>query len=90
MLAAFFGAFLAMYIIWTSLVSGIGASSIEGVQGRYFLPVLFPVTLLFSNQWIAKKKYINLIATKLVEYSELISVSMLSLSMLTILLRFWV
>lgn len=89
-LAAFFGAFLAMYIIWTSLVSGIGASSIEGVQGRYFLPVLFPVTLLFSNQWIAKKKYINLIATKLVEYSELISVSMLSLSMLTILLRFWV
>ena len=88
--AAFFGAFLAMYIVWTPLVSGVGAGTIEGVQGRYFLPVLFPIILLFANHWIGEKKYINLVASKLVESSDLVSVIMLTISMATILLRFWV
>ena len=89
-MASFFGAFLAMYIVWTPLVSGVGAATIEGVQGRYFLPVLFPLVLIFSNHWIVKKKYTKLVAEKLVEYSELVCVIMLTLSMITILLRFWV
>lgn len=43
------GVFLAMYVYW----SGSELFYIDGVQGRYFLPVLLPVLLLFPT---AKKK----------------------------------
>lgn len=37
--------FLALYLSWTP----VGASDIEGVQGRYFIPMLGLVALLFSS-----------------------------------------
>lgn len=34
------GLFVAMYIVWSSLTEGIGAPTIDSVQGRYLLPIL--------------------------------------------------
>ena len=48
----FLGILLALYISWT----GTGSSVIEGVQGRYFLPLLLP----FSFVFMAKKEYIHI------------------------------
>jgi uncharacterized membrane protein len=48
----FLGILLALYISWT----GTGSSVIEGVQGRYFLPLLLP----FSFVFMTKKEYIHI------------------------------
>lgn len=32
--------FAALYIQWTPLMQGVGGNSIEGIQGRYFIPVV--------------------------------------------------
>lgn len=37
---------LSLYIIWTPP----GADTVHGVQGRYFLPLVIPGLLIFSNQ----------------------------------------
>jgi len=46
---------LALFIIWTPT----GAIVIEGVQGRYFIPILPLFLLLFSNSTIVLKRNIN-------------------------------
>lgn len=43
--------FLSMLIAWTPL----GSQFIEGVSGRYFIPVILPVLLVLSNNKIAVK-----------------------------------
>lgn len=51
---------LAMWTNWTPLTSPI----ILGVQGRYFLPVLFPLFMLLNNRFVKIKgniyRYINI------------------------------
>lgn len=44
-----------MYISWTPRVLGkIGGNEITGIQGRYFIPLLLLIPLIFSNNLIDK------------------------------------
>ena len=86
-----FGIFLAMYIYWTSIMSGYGpgAEEIVGVQGRYFIP-LFPMFfLVFANQRIVKYKKGRNICKVIAENSILVSLAVLPVMCLMLLLRFW-
>lgn len=47
-----FAIFLALYLTWTP----VGSSIVEGIQGRYFLPIAFLLLLLTLGK---KKLYIN-------------------------------
>lgn len=89
--AAIFGCFLAMYIYWTSVMDGygIGASEITGVQGRYFIPILPVIFLFFANKKLNKYTIVEKIMRRVVENSELLAISMLSVSIMATLLRFW-
>lgn len=50
----------SMYLEWTPVVlNKIGGNSIEGVQGRYFLPYLFIIPLIFSNKYICRPRIEN-------------------------------
>ena len=77
--------YTVMYISWTPQVTGkIGTSDISGVQGRYFIPLLFPALILLSNKKLGKKfKVIK-------DYYIIGIVITLMISSLTLLLRFWV
>lgn len=78
--------FSAMYISWTPKVVGeVGTRHITGVQGRYFIPLLFPCLLVLSNK-VIKGKYID-IAKKNYQLGIVVT---LIISTITILLRFWV
>jgi uncharacterized membrane protein len=43
---------LSTYVVWTSCVVGIGAPVVEGVQGRYFIPLLPLVALACHTGWL--------------------------------------
>ncbi len=88
--ASFFGIFLAMYLNWTPLVYGVGADVIEGVQGRYFLPLFPAFFLIFGNKRIAERKCLRRVAEKCSEYGVLASILILQVSVAAILLRFWI
>ncbi len=78
--------FSAMYISWTPKIFGkIGTYDLTGVQGRYFIPVLFPALLIFTNKRI-KGHYIDIIKKQYV-IGILLT---LIISEITILLRFWI
>lgn len=49
LLATLLGISLTMYLVWTP----VGASTVEGVQGRYFHPIAPLVILLFANRRFA-------------------------------------
>lgn len=83
-----FAVYSAMYISWTPKISGnkIGTSYISGVQGRYFIPIIIPVLLLFSNKKIKKYRIMEIIRD-----NYLISfVAILVISTISIILRYWV
>lgn len=81
-----FGIFGAMYVNWTPKIFGeIGTRDITGVQGRYFIPLLFPVLMLFSNSKIKGK-----LADVIKDNYLVVIVFTLLISQLMILLRFWV
>lgn len=86
-----FAMFLAMYLYWTSIVGGFGVGStiITGVQGRYFLPLMLMIFVLFSNKILAKNEKIKLILNKILENSYLVSFGALLVSSISIFLRFW-
>lgn len=83
-------AFLGMYIYWTSQIDGygVGAESITGVQGRYFIPSIIFIVLLFVNgiksNWFIKLK--NIYNNNY--YYMYIFTSIISIFI--ILLRFWI
>lgn len=68
------GVFLAMYVYW----SGAELFYIDGVQGRYFIPLLIPLLLLFTTSKKKKglenveKNTYTFITTILLEYVSLL------------------
>lgn len=65
-LLSFFLICVSQYLVWTKA----GALMIEGVQGRYFIPLLVPVMLVFLNRRVPLK--INLLTGGIVTvYSAL-------------------
>ena len=55
-----FGMYTMMYISWTPKVTNkTGGSEITGIQGRYFLPFLFLVPVIFNNRLVEKIKKIK-------------------------------
>ena len=80
-----FAIFAGMYILWTPVVFGeIGTKELTGVQGRYFIPLLYPALLLLANKKI-KNKWLSIIRN---HYQYIICV-VLTISEIVILLRFW-
>lgn len=82
--------FVAMYVNWTSILDGygVGAKSISGVQGRYFIPAIFSLILVFANSFKSKEfKKVKNLANNCCNYVCLIY---LSLTTLLVILRFWI
>lgn len=92
LVASTVGIYTALYWKWTSIMPGygIGSDHITGVQGRYFLPLLFVTFLLFSNNYANKHKKYKICCEKILEYSHIAPFVGLVVSSLIILLRFWV
>lgn len=90
-IASVFGIFLAMYLFWTSIMEGygVGAELITGVQGRYFLPLIPLGITLFSNKIFVKNEKIKNLFSKILDNSNIIPLIVLTISSVTILLRFW-
>ena len=52
-----FAIYTYMYIYWTTLVTNIiGGGIITGVQGRYYIPLLFLLPIVLNNNIISKLK----------------------------------
>lgn len=78
------GIYTALYMIWNP----VGSDSIEGVQGRYFLPiVIFTPLLVFGNK--ASEKFKN-VSEFLENHFVYFSITFLVLYCLMLLLRFWI
>lgn len=77
--------FLGMYLIWTPLILGVKATSITGVQGRYFIPALCLLPIAFSNNFKLNKY------DKLFDYITPIFISIVLINTCAVLvLRFWI
>ena len=77
-------------LLLVSLLSvGLGAKSITGVQGRYFLPLLFPFALVLSNSIFTKNKRIKEFMMKINNNSLLFTLILLNISIIMVILRFY-
>ena len=55
-----FAMYSIMYLSWTPQVTGvIGGNLVTGIQGRYFIPLLLLLPIIFNNSIIKNKKIIN-------------------------------
>ena len=54
---AVFAMYTYMYIYWTTLVTDkVGGNDITGIQGRYYIPLLLLVPIIFNNNLVDKIK----------------------------------
>jgi len=82
--------FAGTYIIWTGMMQGIGTDFVDGVQGRYFIPLSIYIVLLFANHRLKKLNFysfINYFLQRIIVWLGcIISIFLL----LILLLRFWI
>ena len=88
-IATIFAIYIGLYILWTSTELGVGAETISGVQGRYFIPVIPLVIAILSNSILEKNKKIKLFMQKILNNSYFVPTVMLCVTLLTVFLRFW-
>lgn len=82
--------FRSMYIRWTPLVEPIYGDTVSGIQGRYFIPIMPFVFVMFANNLSVKYKATNKLIsynTKIVYYTSIVFAI---ITALTILLRYWI
>ena len=85
------GMYTAMYIGWTPQVLGVvGGDQITGIQGRYFLPLLICIPILFSNKIFDKNKKILQFSKNYFNWSVFILGTCLVVSILVSVTRFWI
>lgn len=83
--------YAAMYISWTPEITGIvGGNVITGVQGRYFIPLLIAIPMLFSIKNINKKGKIYKCLDNYFSKFVMILVISLCISIITCLTRYWI
>ncbi len=79
--------YTALYVTWTPQVfKKIGSNEITGVQGRYFLPLVMPLLLVFSNSKIKDNYFFRIVR----ENYLLLPILFLVLSLNIVLIRFWI
>ena len=88
-IATVFGIFTVMYILWTSMELGVKGDIISGVQGRYFIPLIPLGVIVLSNSFLRKNEKIKLYMGKILSNSYFVPIMMLTVSTLTIFLRYW-
>ena len=77
--------FLGMYLVWTPMVLGVKATSITGVQGRYFIPAFCLLPVAFTNKFKFNRY------NKLFDYFAPTFISIVLINtVLVLLLRFWI
>lgn len=88
--------YTSMYTAWTPFVTGeVGGESISGVQGRYFLPYICMIPLIFCNKLTLKisnkiKKFIKYIENNLNELYVVIPITSIIVTLIIIVERFWI
>ena len=72
---------IMVFLIWTAMYiscTSVGATHIDGVQGRYFVPLLFPLIICFST----KNRIVNITDEK---YTIFFGISISAIWLLSIL-----
>ena len=88
-IATIFAIFTGMYVFWTSIELGVGADTITGVQGRYFIPIIPLAMVVLSNSILSKNEKTKSFMKKMLANSYFIPVIMLCVTSITIFLRYW-
>lgn len=83
------GIYTAMYLLWTPVKNGIGGNFIDGVQGRYFIPLLLFVPLLITNKFIKNKKVLKFFEESFDINLCIIFINLL-VALFTCLVRYWI
>lgn len=82
--------YAAMYITWTPIMlKEVGGSIVEGVQGRYFLPLLIIIPYVIINTKLVRFNKVNKIVSFINKNYYFYSCIMLIFALFIIILRFW-
>lgn len=88
-IATICAAFTGLYVLWTSMELGVGAETITGVQGRYFIPIIPLAIIILSNSLLKKNKTIKTIMEKILTNSYFVPVMALMITLVIIFERYW-
>lgn len=89
-LIGMFALFIAMYITWTSLTTGVGVPIVDSVQGRYLLPLIayLMATGVFVVGGVLKPRVA--ISSLIAEWQLLITAFTLLMVVFMIVIRYWI
>lgn len=79
--------FMGIYLLWTSITQGIGADFVDGVQGRYFIPLAPFVMVLLAreNDYLRAPRKRNVVQSITVGTGAICVIS----TVLLLFMRYW-
>lgn len=85
------GMFYFLYINWTSLdnILGVGATTVSGVQGRYFIPLYLFALIPFSQSVLCKIKFGEKLSGYAVKTSNIIVLLYSFFTVFIVYNRYW-
>lgn len=86
-LITIYAMFAGTYVIWTGTRYEIGLDYVEGCQGRYFIPLLVWIAVLFANSKLMNKEKIYRLVPRL---SVGCTIFILTITVICVFIRFWV
>ncbi len=85
----FVGTVYAMYLTWNPVLGIIGGNIAEGIQGRYFIPVILFAFFACSNSLLNKVRIGEKLVSVREKTVELTVYAALSLTAVLLLVRYW-
>jgi uncharacterized membrane protein len=82
--------FLGIYLLWTSIMQGIGVDFVDGVQGRYFIPLAPFMLTLFAVKAFPNFKCWNSVQESVDGITVVSGISSAVITVTVLILRFWI
>lgn len=86
-LFSIYAMFAGTYIIWTATRYSIGLDYVEGIQGRYFIPLYLWIIILFANSKLIKRSEWK---NSFIKIAMGICIFSLLITLCCVFLRYWV
>ena len=82
--------FLGIYLLWTSITQGIGVDLVDGVQGRYFIPLAPFMLTFFAVKAFPNFKCWNSIQESVDGITVVSGLASAAITVTVLILRFWI
>lgn len=81
---------ISMYVLWNARIGELCGYVAHGAQGRYFIPIVMFIFVIFSNSLLVKFKHLRRLESNIMNITSMASVIFIITTIFAFVQRYWV